>query len=107
MELNLKLTQSDIDIAIFRAGKTDKVVLWKLAQKIAVAISKDVDLIDLNAASTILRFQIINEGRRVYCNDNFKADFFENMIDSDYLDFSQRRAGLIKDIKARGRITNE
>lgn len=69
-------------------------------------IDKDVDLIDLAQASTVLSFQVINEGKRIYCKDKHICDTFENVIDSEYLNFRQLRADLIKDIKQRGRITD-
>ena len=98
--------QSDVDLAILTMDKVDKVKLWELAQEIAIKINKDVDLIDLKQASTILSFQIINEGKRIYCKDKHRCDAFENTVDAEYLDFRQRRADLIKDIKERGRITD-
>jgi len=97
---------SDLDLAILMKKKIDRVTLWELAQEIAIKIDKNVDLIDLLQTSTILRFQIINNGKRIYCKDKRTCDSFENTIDSEYLNFRQLRAELIEDIKKRGRITN-
>jgi uncharacterized protein len=97
---------SDLDLAILVKGKMDKVALWNLAQEIAIKINKDVDLIDLAHASTILSFQIINNDKRLYCSDNYACAMFENVVDSEYLHFKELRAGLMKDISERGRITN-
>ncbi len=98
--------QSDVDLAILTRDKIEKVMLWELAQEIAMRIDKDVDLIDLTQASTVLSFQVLNEGKRIYCKDKHRCDTFENVVDSEYLNFRQLRADLIKDIKQRGRITN-
>jgi len=98
--------QSDVDLAILAKNKIDKIRLWKLSQAIAIQIDKDVDLIDLKQVSTILQFQIINENRRLYCQDEHKCNTFENIVDAEYLNFRQLRADLIADIKKRGRITD-
>lgn len=98
--------ESDLDLAILRKDTIDAVILWDLAQQIAIKIDRDVDLIDLTQASTILSFQIVDNGKRIYCKDKHRCDAFENMIDSEYLNFRQLRADLVKDIKQRGRITD-
>jgi uncharacterized protein len=95
---------SDLDLAILNSQKIDKLKLWELAQNIAREISKDVDLIDLAQASTILRRQVINEGHRIYCSKSIKCDLFENSIDREYFDLQERRTGILKDIKQSGRI---
>ena len=49
-------SQSDLDLAILASSISDPVQRWQLAEKIAQAVGRDVDLIDLNDASTVLRF---------------------------------------------------
>jgi predicted nucleotidyltransferase len=83
---------SDLDLAILPKNVTDSVVLWNLAQEIAIDINKDVDLIDLLEASTIFRYQIISTGFRFYCNDITQSDFIENCYTSMYLRFKEARA---------------
>jgi len=44
---------SDVDIAYLSDSSIDNVARWNLAQDIAIALKKDVDLIDLKQAHTI------------------------------------------------------
>ena len=57
---------SDIDLAVLVAGKADPVRLWELGQTLASELDRDVDLIDLRAASTVMQYQIITTGRRLW-----------------------------------------
>ncbi|MBN1684817.1 MAG: nucleotidyltransferase domain-containing protein [Gammaproteobacteria bacterium] len=98
---------SDIDLAILLPSATNTVALWEKSQKIASKMRRDVDLIDLKQVSTVFQYQIINTGKRLYCPDTAKCDFFENNVFSEYLDFNQRRKPILEDIEQRGRILSE
>ncbi|NGX34364.1 MAG: hypothetical protein K1060chlam1_00717 [Candidatus Anoxychlamydiales bacterium] len=93
--------KSDLDLAILLEEKIDKVKLWNLSQKIAAKTHLEIDLIDLREANTIFAFQIITESKIIHTSDNKKRIFFENKIDSMYLDLNEMRKGIIEDIKKR------
>ena len=95
---------SDIDLAVLLQQKADNVELWQCAQQIATQAGKDVDLIDLLDASTVLRAQIIQDGKRIYCSDKFRCDLFETDTLSDYLRFADERREILEDIKSRGKV---
>lgn len=95
---NTQRPESDLDLAILSTEKIDKVELWELSQKIASQIQIDVDLIDLFEASTVFRFQIFNEGKRIFCSDEKRTDFFINSNDALYLDLNAWRKEIIGDI---------
>ncbi|MBI5346703.1 MAG: nucleotidyltransferase domain-containing protein [Chlamydiae bacterium] len=99
---NTQRQDSDLDLAILSDEKIDKIKLWELAQKIAVKIQRDVDLIDLKNASTVFQFQIFNEGKLIFCTDQIKLDFFINTTDALYLDLNEWRKEMIEDIKKSG-----
>lgn len=82
---------SDVDLAVLAQQPTDPVVLWNLAQEIAIAIDRDVDLIDLKNASTVFRHVIISSGTRFYTKDETYAAFVENSYNSMYLRFKDDR----------------
>jgi len=46
-----------------------------------------IDLVILNKASIIMRFNIIKHGVILYCNDDDKRTDFEDIVIRDYLDF--------------------
>jgi predicted nucleotidyltransferase len=96
--------QSDLDLAVLCDQPLDPMKKWALAQEIAFRISKDVDLIDLFEASTVFRYQILNEGKLVYCSNETVCSTFDTYVFSDYLDFNERRRDLLQDIHKRGNI---
>lgn len=93
---------SDLDIALLSSTRLDPMQKWRIAQDIALAIKRDVDIIDLREASTVFRMEIINTGKRIYCNDRINCDLFETAIYSSYVHFNEDRQELLNDIKKRG-----
>ncbi|MFI3180643.1 MAG: nucleotidyltransferase domain-containing protein, partial [Methylococcales bacterium] len=63
----------------------------------------DVDLLDMRAASTVMQYQILQTGRRLWAN-KLEADLFECFVLSEKLYFDQARAGLLDDIQKRGTV---
>ena len=97
-------SESDLDIAIYSKTLIDPVKLYEIAQEIASSINTDVDLIDLKDTSDILAFQIINEGKRVYCTDEDQLNMLENTIDSKYIRLSETIEPIVEDIKKRKKV---
>ncbi|SRR5579875_362264 len=95
---------SDIDLALLHTKKLDRVRLWQCAQSVAARVGREIDLIDLLDASTVLRAQVMENGKRVYCADKFMCDRFETESLTDYLRFADERKGLLEDIRARGKV---
>lgn len=96
--------ESDLDLAILLDRPADKVMLWDLAQEIAIKINRDVDLIDLFSASTVFQFQIISSGKRIDSQDLKACDSFEDLTYSMYIRFNESRQDTLDDIKKRGSI---
>lgn len=86
---------SDLDIAIIPIESPDNITTWNLAQEIAIAINRDVDLVDLKKASTVFCYEILTTGKRIYCSDLEKTDSFENLSWSMYLRFNEERKDII------------
>lgn len=87
---------SDVDLAILRERETNTIELWELAQKIACKIDRDVDLIDLQKASTVFRYQICTTGRPIYCQSELLLSRFENLVISMYLRFQEERKEILE-----------
>ena len=92
---------SDVDLAIQPAThhQIDHYELWKFAQEIAIAIDRDVDLIDLNAATTVFRYEIIRTGRRIFCSNEDRGTDIEVLYISMYLSFHEERKDLLEAFK--------
>jgi uncharacterized protein len=105
---NLSTEQSDLDIAVLVAGYAEVVALWNLASDIAVEINCDVDLLDMRAASTVMQYQILSKGSRVWRSSTacvaLDVGLYECAMLSEMTSLNEARAGLISDIKKSGRI---
>jgi uncharacterized protein len=99
---------SDLDLAVLVAGYADVVDLWNLSTDIATAINCDVDLLDMRAATTVMQYQILSKGIRVWQSDDpsvaLDVGFYECAMLSEMTALNEARAGLIADIKKSGTI---
>ena len=96
---------SDIDIAFLSKNKKlDKYELFLLAQEIASKLNRDVDLIDLNVASTVFQAQVISTGKVIYNMDNRERSQFEMKIFKMYAKLNEERAPIIEKINESGTI---
>lgn len=96
--------QSDIDLAVYAGGLIDLALLRDVREKAARLALRDVDLLDLAAADTVLQMQVIGEGRLVEALKPTAVALFEVRIMRDYQDLKTRRAGIEADVVKRGRV---
>ncbi len=102
---NLFREDSDYDFAVLHPGAAaDAVKKWETAQELASLLGKDVDLIDLKTASTVLRFQVVTTGQLLFCADEFFRQSFEMTTLSAYQLLNLKRREILKDIATRGKI---
>ncbi len=95
---------SDLDLAVLNAHPEDPVAVWELAQRIAEVVGRDVDLVDLRRASTVMAAHVVSEGQRLLCTDAEQRAAFEAYTLSDYARLNEERRGILEDIRKRGRI---
>lgn len=95
--------ESDLDLAVLVAGYAPPLALWDAAGDLANLVGCAVDLLDLRASSTILQYQVITTGNRLFSAD-LDADLFECDVLSEKTDLDTARAPLLADIKATGRV---
>ncbi len=95
---------SDIDLAVLPQSAMDSAFLWDVAQDIAKVTGKDVDLVDLLQASTVMRMQVISTGKRLYCSDPVVCERFEDYVYVAYARLNEERRGILEDIKQRGTV---
>jgi predicted nucleotidyltransferase len=95
--------ESDLDLAVLVAGEVEPLRLWQLSGELADIAGVPVDLLDLRAASTVMQYQIITRGRRLWAADA-QAALFESFILSEKTALDGARAGLLADIQREGRV---
>jgi len=96
--------ESDLDIAVLMQHPLSSLKLHEFSEKIAQGMGRDVDLIDLGSASTVLQMQVLSTGKRIICNDVLDVGSFEDRVFSDYARLNEERSGILEDIRARGSI---
>jgi len=83
--------QSDVDIAVLLSEVPEKLLEYylHLERKLAETLEKDVDLVFLNDAPPLLKYQVIKYGRLLFCRDERMRVTFEAKSLCEYLDFSR------------------
>jgi predicted nucleotidyltransferase len=95
---------SDFDIAFLSDQKLDSYQLFIISQDLASKLNHDVDLIDLNKASTVFQAQVIHTGKVIYCSDEIKKAQFELKVLKMYTKLNEERLPILKNIDESGSI---
>ena len=95
---------SDIDIALRSVKLTTPAALWSLRNQLESLCSRDIDLVDLNACSTVMRMQVVSKGTRIFSVNEPESERFEDYVFSSYARLNEERAEILKDIADRGSI---
>ncbi len=95
---------SDVDLAFLSERALDPVVVFDVAQDLATALHRDVDLVDLSRASTVLRAQVIGRGRVLHSGDARRVGEFEMYALSDYARLNEERARVMESFLERYRV---
>lgn len=96
--------QSDVDIAVLTDRPLEPMERYDIAQALAAAINREVDLLDLRAASTVARIQVLGSGQCLYRSDEQEVGAFEDFAFSDYARLNEERAGILSDVREWGTI---
>ncbi len=95
---------SDLDLAYLSVQDITEYDQYMLAQKLAKLSGHEVDLIDLNKASTVLKAQIVGMGKLIYCRDQtFKANYVIRTL-KEYALLNEERKEILERIKKEGVI---
>lgn len=85
---------SDVDIAYLSQKTLSSMERWKLSQKLASSLSRDIDLIELSQTNTIFRYQILSTSERIYGGE-YEVENFETLAYSFYLRFQEERKPIV------------
>ena len=95
---------SDYDLAVLPPRPIDSVDRWVLQERLAEILRTDVDLVDLRAASTVMRASVLRTARTLYDGAPTERAFFEAYALADYARLNEERRGILEDIHERGNI---
>ena len=88
--------ESDIDLAFLAMSDARPLRVFDAAQALATVLHRDVDLVDLSEASTVMRAQVIGKGRRIHVADEYQANLFEAHALSDYARMQEERSAALR-----------
>ena len=97
-------SKSDIDLAVLLTKPVSPKRLWESAQTMACRFVKDVDLIDLKEATTVLQKEVLYNGIWLVKVDEPVCNLFETHVFSKYQQLQEDRRDIINDLT--GRIKN-
>lgn len=95
---------SDVDIAFLTEQKVEEYQVFSIAQKLADLLGKNVDCVNLHAASTVFQVQVIGHGKVLYCKDETRRKYYFLRTFKEYALLNEERAPILKRIKERGTI---
>lgn len=100
--------ESDVDIAVLlpapQAKKAGSLVLTDLHYALQSLLNREVDLINLRQAPTVLQKEVVMAGRRIYCIPGIVADEFELLVLALYQKLNEERAGILAEGMSSGRF---
>ena len=96
--------ESDIDIAIKTKNKINKKRLYEISNLLEDKLKKEVDLINLDDIGDTFRYEILINGKIVYCEDEFKFELYKLDMYREFLDLNESRKMIIDNIKNGGDV---
>ena len=96
--------ESDLDLAILACRSLPNLDRWTLQEDLAAEVRRDIDLVDLRSASTVMQAQVIDTGTVLFETDRTGRQQFELRVCSAYAMLYEERAGILEDVQARGRV---
>ena len=95
---------SDIDLAFLSEKELDAYAVFCIGQDLASLLGRDVDLIDIKKASTVLKARIIGTGRALYCSNESKKHEFQIRALKEYALLNEERKVILDRIQERGSV---
>jgi predicted nucleotidyltransferase len=96
---NSENRSSDIDIAFLSSKKISNIKRWELQEELASILDKDVDLVDLESASDVFRFQIASQGIVIYADNSKDIELYLDKIYTIYLQLNDDRKAILEDVR--------
>ena len=99
--------ESDIDIAIKQNTNISKKQIFYLSQELEEKIKTEVDLINLDDINDSFRYEILINGKTIYCKDELKFELYKLDMYREYLELNESRQIIIDRIKKGDSIYGE
>ncbi len=95
---------SDIDLALLGERPLSPLERFDLQERIAAALRRQVDLVDLRTASTVMASQVITTGVLLFEGQGSERGRFEDFVYGRYARLNEERRGILERVAAEGTI---
>ena len=96
--------ESDIDIAIKTNQKISKKEIFQMRLELEEIIKNNMDLINLEDIKDDFRYEILMNGKTLYCKDELKFELYKLAKYQEYFDLNESRKSIIERVKNGGKI---
>ncbi len=96
--------ESDVDLAVLAQPALSPATRLGLRENLSLLLRRDVDLVDLRRASTVLRRQVVSTGECLFSAGDTRREQFETMAYTSYARLNEERREILDDIRTRGRV---
>lgn len=97
-------TDSDIDLALLGERPLSPLERFDLQERIAAALRRQVDLVDLRSASTVMASQVVTTGVLLFDGQASERERFENFVYGRYARLNEERRGILERVAAEGTV---
>lgn len=97
-------SDSDVDVAVLARAQLPGRRLLDLMAAIAEVVRREVDVVDLRTASTVLRMQVVGQGIPLPVGDASARGAFEDRVYQDYVRLNEERRDILEQIAREGTI---
>lgn len=95
---------SDLDVAVLARARLSPELRFDVQEELATLLERDVDLVDLAGASTVMTMQVISRGQLLYDDESGSRGQFEDLAFSAYARLNEERRGILDRVAAEGTI---
>ena len=92
-------SESDIDIAILTKNEISKKEIFYIKQELEDISETDIDLINLRDIGDSFRYEILINGKTLFCKDELKFELYKLDMYREFLDLNESRMSIIERIK--------
>lgn len=82
----------------------DRVSRFEVQERLAARLHRDIDLVDLTTASTVLRMQVVSLGRAIRVSDSRRQGQFEDLVFSQYARLNEERREILERVEREGSV---
>ena len=95
---------SDTDVAVLARAPIPAVARFEIQERLASRLGRDVDLVDLSAASPVMAIQVVARGQLLYDGDSTARGQFEDLTFGTYARLNEERRGILERVAVEGTV---